>query len=304
MKYITRKSNKTISCQLEEDIKTEAKYWKNVLERVVAVICTIVERNLAFRGSLEVFGSEKNGNFMGILELIAKFDPFLSQHIEKYGNRGSGNTSYLSKITLEELLVLMSSKVLESIVTEIKMSPYFGLSVDSTPDISHNDQLCVIFRYLPPNEFEPVERFAGFLAIEKHTGEYLADVTSQFISKRGIDISKCRGQSYDNAPNMSGRYIGMQQKILEQSKFARFIPCAAHSLDLAGCSGVDCCIECINFFSYTGQIYTFFSGSSKRWAVLQKYCDKTPKKLSETRWNTHAHSVKQYSKIMIASSRH
>ena len=34
---------------------------------------------------------------MGLLELIAKFDPFLHEHIKQYGNRGSGQTSYLSK---------------------------------------------------------------------------------------------------------------------------------------------------------------------------------------------------------------
>lgn len=31
----------------------------------------------------------------------------------------------------------------------------------------------------------------------------------------GLDLLKCRGQSYDNASNMSGMYSGLKAKILE-----------------------------------------------------------------------------------------
>lgn len=42
----------------------------------------------------------------------------------------------------------------------------------------------------------------------------------------------CRGQSYDNVFNMSGNYNGLNEKIIEINKYAIFVPCAAHSLDL------------------------------------------------------------------------
>lgn len=96
----------------------------------------------------ERFGSLQNGNFLGLLELISQFDPFLAGHISKYGNSGKGNCSYLSKTTCEELIQLMAQKVHASIVDEVKSSGYFSLSVDSTPDLSHIDQLCVVLRYL------------------------------------------------------------------------------------------------------------------------------------------------------------
>lgn len=84
----------------------------------------------------------------------------------------------------------------------------------------------------------------------------------------------------------------MQQKILEKNPYAIFIPCAGHSLNLVGSSGVDCCIESANFFSYLNKVFTFFSASTKRWSVLLKHSDRTLKKLSETRWNAHANSLK------------
>ncbi|KAB0790847.1 hypothetical protein PPYR_14870, partial [Photinus pyralis] len=47
-------------------------------------------------------------------------------------------------------------------------------------------------------------------------------------------IQDCRGQTYDNASNMSGRYSGLQARLKEKCEFTSFVPCSAHSLNLAG----------------------------------------------------------------------
>ena len=119
-------------------------------ERVVEVICLLAEHGLAFRGKDETFGSPYNGNFLGVLELIAKFDPFLHTHINRRGNKGTGHPSYLPKPTCEEVIQLLAEKVLEEIVKEIKEAGYFSISVDSTPDFAKVDQLTVIVRYVSP----------------------------------------------------------------------------------------------------------------------------------------------------------
>lgn len=62
----------------------EKGYWKQVLLRVVEVIKFLASRGLPFRGRDEKFGSNHNRNYLGCLELLAKFDPFLREHIEKY----------------------------------------------------------------------------------------------------------------------------------------------------------------------------------------------------------------------------
>ncbi|XP_050065317.1 zinc finger MYM-type protein 1-like [Aphis gossypii] len=58
----------------------------NVLKRVIAVIKFLSSRGLAFRGDSEIFGCPKNGNYLGCLELLSNFDPFLEEHIKKFGN--------------------------------------------------------------------------------------------------------------------------------------------------------------------------------------------------------------------------
>ena len=50
-------------------------------------------------------------SYLGCVELLSEYDPFLAQHIEKYGNRGRGNPSYLSSTICEEFVLLMAEEV-------------------------------------------------------------------------------------------------------------------------------------------------------------------------------------------------
>jgi len=59
----------------------ERAYPRSILERVVATIKFLAERGLPFRGHDEVLNSPSNGNFLGTLELLAQFDPFLANHL-------------------------------------------------------------------------------------------------------------------------------------------------------------------------------------------------------------------------------
>ena len=127
-------------------VESKMKYWTEVLKRVVAVIRFLAERGLPFRGSNEVFNSSNNGNYLGVLELIAHFDPFIKDHINTYANKGRGNASYLSKTICEEVIDLMSTKILRHIIEEVKEAKYWGLIVDSTPDISHVRNFSILFK--------------------------------------------------------------------------------------------------------------------------------------------------------------
>ncbi|KAJ8665426.1 hypothetical protein QAD02_007088 [Eretmocerus hayati] len=77
-------------------------------------------------------------------------DPSLKSHIEKYDNKGLGSVSYLSSFTCNEFIGLMAKKVLHGIVGEIRESGAYSINKDSTPDISHVDQLTFIMRYVDP----------------------------------------------------------------------------------------------------------------------------------------------------------
>ena len=105
----------------------------------------------------------------------------------------------------------------------------------------------------------PSERFLTFLELKDHSGRGMADLIRKYLTTElQLDFKKCQGQFHHNAANMAGRYNGMQQKILQRKKFAKFILFGGHSLNLAGRSAVGCCLDAVNCFGIIDEIYTFF----------------------------------------------
>lgn len=278
--------DKHLTAQLDEEIS----YWKKVLIRVVETVKALASRGLPFRGHDEKFGSLHNGNYMMALELIAQFDPFLAEHISRYSNPGRGQTSYLSSTICEEFIGLIAEKVTETILEEIKSAKYFSIIVDSTPDITHVDQLVIVVRYVQ-DDGSPVERFLKFMPNTGHKAVDMANAITSTLTELGIDIRNCRGQSYDNASNMSGVYNGLQAQIKKITPQAEYIPCAAHSLNLVGEAAAESSDEGCRFFALLQEVYNFFTASTHRWEILSSECSKeavTVKSLSATRWSARS----------------
>ena len=130
--------------------------------------------------------------------------------------------------------------------------------------------------------------------MESHKAEALKDILLQYLESESIDFMNCRGQSYDNASNMSGRYAGMQALLRNVNPLAFYIPCMTHSLNLVGVSAVDCCVDAVSFFGFVQTLYTFFSASTHRWSILKENLGTkglVVKSLSDTRWSARADAV-------------
>lgn len=249
------------------------------------------ERGLAFRGSDENINSPNNGNYLGILELISKYDPFLTGHFKEHINKGSGHVHYLSPTICEELIEIMAKEVLAEICTRMKKAKYYSVSVDSTPDEGHIDQLTIVVRYM--EGIHPVERFLTLIPNCGHTGKEMAAALVKYLKDLEIDIKNCRDQSYDNAPNMSGKYQGMQALILKLNPYAVFVPCCTHSLNLVGKTAICTCPTAVHFFEFVQQLFVFFTASTARYQILNEKVSTlntknkvyTLKSLSTTRWS-------------------
>ncbi|XP_050548085.1 uncharacterized protein LOC126909696 [Daktulosphaira vitifoliae] len=115
---VRSKEKGCVDQELVQQAESEAIYWQEILKRLISVIVFISERGLAFRGEKQVFGSPRNGNYLGILELIAEYDDFLDKHIKNNGSCGSGNTNYLSSTICEEIVQLIKKKFLMKLSLE------------------------------------------------------------------------------------------------------------------------------------------------------------------------------------------
>ncbi|XP_060877869.1 zinc finger MYM-type protein 1-like [Metopolophium dirhodum] len=135
------------------------------------------------------------------------------------------------------------------------------------------------------------EHFLGFILSHEKTGKGLASEILTQLSDDDLNIQNCRGQAYDNGANMAGKYKGVQAKIMEKNSLATFIPCTAHSLNLAGVNAVSSNVQMKNFFGKIQQLFNFFSGSPSRWEEL-KSLKLTLKPFSDTRWSSKSVAIK------------
>ena len=67
----------------------------------------------------------------------------------------------------------MGEKVLATIITEMKTAKYVCISVDTTPEIMHVDQLTFNTRYVLDSG--PIERFLQYIPMFSHTGAEISN---------------------------------------------------------------------------------------------------------------------------------
>ena len=77
------KSETSLSDLLFKNIQYEQEVWKEIPRRILDVTLFLAERGLASRGESTKIGDPSNRNFLGILELLAKYDPLFDDHLRK-----------------------------------------------------------------------------------------------------------------------------------------------------------------------------------------------------------------------------
>ena len=138
-----------------------------------------------------------------------------------------------------------------------------------------------------------MKRFLAFLPIEGHTTQQIFDSLVQYTSEKGINLADFRGQNYNNASNISGKYNGVQAFVKEKfSAVAEYVPCYAHSLNLAGVCAAQSCPRIVQFFDFVKNIYVFFLLQYTDGAFWSVQVGGVLKRLSATQWSARADVIK------------
>lgn len=286
----------TLDHHHQKQIIGETERWREILKRILDGIMFLAKQNLPFRGHREDLSLESDtnsGNFLELMKLLGKYDPIMREHLTKF-TMGTLAVSYLSPNIQNEFIEILGSSVRSSIIESVKQAKYFTIMFDSTPDLSHVDQMSQVIRYVDINEgeVEVKESFVDFFPLDGKTAQALTDQILTKLHEDGLNLSDCRGQGYDNAATMAGIHAGVKQRILQLNPKATFIPCTNHSLNLAGVHAAASNANAVTFFGTVEKLYVFLSSSTHRWDILHKHVPaKNVKRICETRWSSKHYAV-------------
>ncbi|XP_025406733.1 zinc finger MYM-type protein 1-like [Sipha flava] len=283
-----------IDNDLQRVMNTEVQYWKSILERLISITLYLSKHNLAFRGSSDKLFERNNGNYLGLVELLGKYDNNMKEYLNRITTQKL-NLTYCSKDIQNELKNLMASKVLEIIQQKVQVAKYFSVILECTPDVSHSEKMSFTIRFVDENNgnLQVAEHFIGFREVSESTGESLTELLLKTLKENNLDIMNCRGQGYDNGANMKGHKKCVQARILALNPKAAFMPCGCHSLNLVISDTASKSKESITLFGIVQRIFVLFSASVYRWQVLKSHLPNlTIKPLCTTRWESRIDSVK------------
>ena len=154
--------------------------------------------------------------------------------------------------------------------------------------------MTLIVRYVKvdSSEVQIKESFLNFFPLHRKNADKIIKSILDELQQNGLYIMMCQGHAYDNASTMAGIRSGVQCRIKQVNSKSMFIPCANHSLNLAGVHAVASSEYSATFFAVVERVYSFFSASSQRWEVLFKHVPIVVKRVIETRWSVHYKAVK------------
>ena len=233
-------------------------------------------------------------NFSGLKELCVLLGNESLPALKK-----SGNTSYESEQTMQEIVEVIGLTLEEEILLEVRDSPFYSIVLDESTDISVVKQLGICIHYLGKDGTIRV-RNLKLLEVNQGTADVLTDTVISYLSSKApvtLDINKLAGGATDGASVMVGSETGVVTRI--KTKVPAFIAthCSAHRLSLAVCDVSNASSMIQRFQKVLNQIYVHFSRSTVRTAELvemQKILDEPQLKLqrpTETRWLSHQNAV-------------
>ena len=129
------------------------------------------------------------------------------------------------------MITLMGNTLLRQLLMKIRPVKWFSIMADETRDISNNEQLTIVIRWVDMN-YAVHEDFIGMVHVPDTTSATLTSVIKDVLIRCVLPLDHCRGQAYDGASNIMGHLTGVAKQLQSEHPAAIKVHCLAHCLNL------------------------------------------------------------------------
>ena len=229
-----------VNLQLDTKYKEEIEENRKLVLPVIETVMVCGRQGLSLRGKMDSGPIrplendeplQNEGNFRALLRYRAKGDTTLSALLEG----AKRNAMYTSPQIQNDIIDKCNKLILSSLVRRVNAAKCFAVLADETTDVSCSEQFSLCVRYVHNDSCDVriMEDFLQFVPVYDVTGKNLADVILTSLTEYGINLNYLRGQGYDGAAAMRGKFNGVQKHITDKYPLAPYVHCSAHSLNLA-----------------------------------------------------------------------
>lgn len=288
-----------IDVGLNAEAEAQIAINRKILASIFKTVFLCGQQGLALRGHRDdgVLEEGNRSNFNALLKFrIDSGDNFLQNHLQTCDS----NATYISKETQNRMIDILGDQIRGRLLAEIRSATYFAVLADEVTDASNMEQISIVIRFVDSSNVIQ-EAFLSFVECDNITGETLAGLILQSLRNWDLDAANIRGQGYDGAANMAGKFKGVQARILEINEKALYFHCAAHCLNL--CIVKACSVPAVkNMLAVLKQLSLFFSQSPKRQRKFEEVIGQAATEnkrqklvdLCRTRWVERHHAFETF----------
>ncbi|KAL5155937.1 Zinc finger MYM-type protein 1 [Glycine soja] len=246
-------------------VNLEASETQHPSESIKVVDYELLETYPGIRPLISSYhpGIQNEGPFLELVDTLKEINPEIANVI----NCAPGNNFMTVHMIQKDLAAACACEITQQIVCDIA-DDVFCVLIDESGDVAGKEQMVVVIRYVN-SECLVKERFLGIVSVKETSAKSLKEALEKLLSINGLSLSSIRGQGYDGASNMRGKFGGLRTLIQNENPSAYYVNCFAHQLQLALAACAKTHKDVSGFFGKVNMLVNFIRSSNKRQELLR-----------------------------------
>ena len=147
-------------------------------------------QEIALRGHRETTLSKNKGNFLELVDLLAKHDSIIHDRL----TNGPQNAQYTSHGIQNQLLHILGNRVRNGLCQAVRSAGVFSILVDETKDFAKQEQMCFVIRFVDMSKGEIHEHFLTYVEAKCLDASSLSSYIKDVLMKFDLDCLKVVSQ--------------------------------------------------------------------------------------------------------------